>query len=102
MKVKVPATIKIATHSYNVSFRPHLRTDEKLDGFANHRTGELALEPEQPDSQKGVTLIHESIHIIQKIYEVGIDENDTERLAQGLMELLANNLGIELDWSDIT
>jgi len=37
MKVKIPNTIKIATHEYQVVSDPHMRHDEACYGQVNHR-----------------------------------------------------------------
>jgi len=101
MKVKVPKTVKIAAHSYKPFFREHLREEENKNGYINFRTGELAIEPDQTQENLDISLYHEIVHTIDRIYCCEISETDTERIAQGLAEFLKNNLGVELDWSDI-
>ena len=101
MKVKIPSQIKIATSSYTVGFREHLKLDDGLVGVAYHRNKAIYIDPALDTSEKAQTLLHEAIHIIDRIYGCKIDEDDTDRLAQGMAELLVNNLGIEFDWSDV-
>ena len=101
MKVKVPKEIKIATHTYRVGYDPHMRHDEACYGQVNHRTQTINIESSIPPSVKDQTLIHEIVHIVDKVYVCRMDEDDLERLSNGMAELLFNNLGIELDWSEL-
>lgn len=102
MKIKVPKTIKIATHSYPVSYNKDLRCDEGFVGKVKHRVPGIEIEPDQAFSQKNQTLLHEVLHIISRTYSCDLDEGNIDRIAEGFSELLFNNLGIELDWSEIT
>jgi len=102
MKIKVPQKIKIATHEYSVSYAEHLSEDEGFRGLCNHRTQTIEIEPSLPPSRKDQTLLHEVGHIIKRVYVMGEDEDDIDRMAQGYAELFFTTLGIELDWSNIS
>ena len=102
MKVKVPKEIKIATHPYKVAYDSHLRHDEACYGQVNHRNQKINIELSVPLSVKNQTLIHEIVHIVDKVYVCRMDEDDLERISNGMAELLFNNLNIEFDWSEIT
>ena len=99
MKVKVPKKIKIATHLYDVKYDLHLRHDEACYGQVNHRNQIISIETSVPPSIRNQTLLHEVIHIVDKTYVCRMDEDDLERLSNGLSEFLFDNLGIEFDWS---
>lgn len=101
MKVKVPREIKIATHTYRIAFDPHMRHDEACYGQVNHREQVVNIESSVPPSQRDQTLIHEIVHIVDKVYVCRMDEDDLERISNGIAELLFNNLGIEFVWDDI-
>ncbi len=101
MKVKVPSEIKIATHTYRVRYDSHMRHDEACYGQVNHREQTIDIETSIPPSVMNQTLIHEIVHIVDKVYVCRMDEDDLERLSNGMAELLFNNLGIEFDWSEI-
>lgn len=101
MKIKIPKQIKIGVHPYRVEFSKTLRADEGLSGIAQHRTQVIGIEDILPKSQTDVVFLHEIVHIISRHYNCNIDEADTDRIAQGMAELLFNNLGIEFDWSEI-
>ncbi len=67
----------------------------------NHRNQIINIETSVPLSIRNQTLLHEVIHIVDRVYVCRMDEDDLERLSNGLSELLFDNLGIELDWSEI-
>lgn len=101
MKVKIPKTIKIGTLLYGVVFTPHLVADDKLFGRTDTRRQEIQIDNDIPFSCMNITLLHEILHIIQDVYRVDMTDENTDRVASGIAELLFNNLGIEFDWSDV-
>lgn len=101
MKVKIPKQIKLGVHSYGIRYNSHLRCDEGSVGCSRHRSQVIEIEPDQADSQKYETFIHEVLHIIDRQYSCRLDEDDVDRIAEGFADFLFNNLGIELDWSEI-
>lgn len=101
MRVKIPKEIKIGIYPYRISFDPHLRDDEGYIGVANFRTGTISLVPQVNKGRLGVAFLHELIHIIEDTCHFDITEQDNFRIAEGIAELLFNNLGIEFDWSEI-
>ena len=101
MKVKVPKQIKIGAHTYSVCYKQFLGKDMGFRGTIEHRLQEIWIDPDNPESQKAETLIHEVLHLIGSVFSTGLDDSNVDRIAEGFLELLANNLGIEFDWSDI-
>lgn len=70
-------------------------------GTIERRLQEVWIDPDSPLSQKNETLLHEVLHLISMVFSCSLDEDNIDRIAEGYAELLFNNLGIELDWSDI-
>lgn len=101
IKIKVPQVIKIGCYSYKVLFRCNMRNDEGFEGACQHRLDEIAIEPTISPVRKVVVLLHEIIHLIDRNHEINLDDATTSRLANGLTELLLDNLHIEFDWEDI-
>ena len=101
MKVKIPKEIKIASHTYALKFSPYVHCDEARYANCNHRTQEITLWSEAPASIVNESFIHEVIHIAELCYRVDVTDADIDRIANVIMELLKDNLGIEFDWSDI-
>lgn len=100
MKVKIPKEIKITTHPYKIKFTPHLTLDDGFSGTVNHRTLTIEIEPIIPQSRKLLALLHEVVHIINKVYCCGLEEENVDRLASGIAEML-DSFGLEFDWVDI-
>lgn len=101
MDIKIPIEIKMATHTYKVVFKEHLNLDERNLGTINHRTQTIELEPTLAPSEINTCLLHEIVHLIQRVYGCDLSDTDTDRLAQGMAEFLFNNLGIKFIWDDI-
>ena len=101
VKIKIPNKVKIASHEYRIEFNPLLWHEEGLKGCANHIKQKIQVDPVLAPSQKLTTLLHEINHIISEVYRCKLDEDEIDKMAQGMAELLVDNWGIELDWSDI-
>ena len=102
MKVKIPKEIKIGTLDYTITLDPYIWKEDAQKGQVNYMKLTIKLDPQIPESQRSLTLIHEVIHIVCDNYNVHLDEDDVDRLAHGIGEFLFNNLDIEFDWSEFT
>ena len=103
MKVKVPNKIKIAARTYDIVFRQELLRDEGNRGQVWWHKQLMELAPNLHPEQEVVSFLHECIHIIDEHMagRSNITEETTCSLAEGIYQLLKDNLGIELDLSDI-
>ncbi len=101
MKAKIPREIKIGLYPYSVQTVPHLKLMDGVWGSSNHVKKEIKVDSGLPLLELNQTLIHEVLHVISEGYRCGLDEDNVERLANGIGEFLFDNLGIELDWSGI-
>lgn len=101
MKVKIPRQIKLGTHCYKIRYNPMLWHIESLKGSANHITQIIEIDPVLAPSQQLVTLLHEINHIINDNFRCKLDDDEIDKMAQGVAELLVNNFGLSFDWSDI-
>ncbi len=52
------------------------------------------------EAQYDSIILHELVHIINRIYGCDLEEIQVDSLGQGIFQVFAQ-LGIELDWSDI-
>lgn len=102
MKVRVPPVIRIGIHDYKILLDDHIAFDSLAVGQSRHRDGEIAIDCHQNMSQRYVTFLHEVLEVIRRKYTINLDHDDLDRIAQGMAELLHNNLHIKLDWSDIS
>ena len=78
MKIKVPREIHLASHKYTVKFDPHMRHDEACYGQVNHRRQEINIETSVPPSTRNQTLLHEVIHVVDRVYVCRMDEDGNE------------------------
>lgn len=98
--IKIPKTISIGSHDYNVIFDER-EEDSEFRGSALHRHHEILLNPFTHPQQRRVTFLHEVLHVIDETFEVRPPDPDVSRLAEGMGQLLFSNLGIDFDFSDI-
>ena len=98
IKAKVPKEVGYGCHKYRVALENRHLTGNY--GDVDHLLQELAIRNDLPPSRKLVAFVHENIHIIEGVFNIGLDEHQVELLGEGIGQLFAN-LGIELDWSDI-
>ena len=103
MKVKIPREIKIAGRNYKIKFDEHLIRDEGNRGVVYWHTQEVKLLHETHPELMAVTFLHECIHIIDEHMNGrgNLTEEQVCGIADGLFQLLKDNLGIEFDWSEI-
>ncbi len=101
MKIKIPREIKIGLYPYSVEAISQLKLNEGCWGVSNHVRRKIKIDSGLPLLERNQTLIHELIHVISESFRCSLDEDNAERLANGMGEFLFDNLGIEFDWSDI-
>jgi len=99
--IKIPKQIQIGGHTYQVFYKPYLSSDSGNRGRINHRKQVIHIEPENPISQQNVTILHEIIHFTENIFSLNLTDEDTDRISEGLLQVLSDSFGIEFDWSDI-
>jgi len=103
LKVKIPKEIKIGARIYKVGFKDNLLRDDANRGQVYWHKQEMELSPNLHPQQLSVTFLHECIHIIDEHIgaRIGLTEENTTALSEGLYQLLKDNLDIEFDWSEI-
>ena len=99
--VKVPKQIQIGGHTYKVLYKPYLSKDDGNRGGINHRKQVIYIEPENPASQKNATMLHEILHFIETVFDLNLTDEDTDRISEGLFQVLSDSFGVEFDWGDI-
>lgn len=101
MKVKVPNPVQIGGYKYSVCYKEGLLIEDQASGVAHHRREEIQIDPLLGKQDRDTTFMHEVNEIIKRVYSCDITHSDLDRMANGNSEFLFNNLGIDLDWSDI-
>jgi hypothetical protein len=97
LKIKVPGQIKIGCYLLKIIVKPYQKLVHGNWGEANSTIQEIHIDSGLPERAKDNTLIHEIVHMISINYQCGLDEENVERMANGIQELM-DCLGIEFDW----
>ncbi len=98
--IKIPKEIRIGSHTYKVWFDER-EDDSGFIGSSLHRRHEILLNPDIHIQQKRVTFLHEALHVINECYGIRPPDEDIERLAEGIGQLLFSNLDIDFDFGNI-
>ena len=98
--IKVPSEIKIGAHTYKIWFDER-EEDGDYKGSTLHRKREVLLNPLLHKQDLRITYLHEVMHILSDAYNQKMPEDEVGVMAQALGVFLYNNLGIELDFSNI-
>ena len=91
--------MKILSYEYKVVQEPGFRQDRnnnnnaRWQGMIDYEKQEIRIDPEHPEHMQ--TLIHEIIHGVARYFVVEMDEADTERIAQGVYNVMTEN-GVDL------
>ena len=101
MKVLIPNEIKSGPYPYEVKLTPDLKLNEGTWGSTHFVKRVVRVDAGLPLLERNQTLIHELLHVISSTYQCALDEDNIERIANGLSEFLFDNLGIEFDWSGL-
>jgi len=99
--VKIPKHISVGGHTYSITHKPLLSKENGIRGHIVHNRQIIQIEPENPLTQRNVTLLHEAIHLVDAIFSLDLSESDTNGLAEGLYQILSDSFGIDFDWGDV-
>ena len=100
MKIKVPLVTRVGSLECELKFTANLKSDHSWLASLNQRTCLIEVDNDLRGNMRDRAYLHEVVHQIDINYEIGLSEENISRLANGFCEYL-NNLGIELDWSDV-
>jgi len=100
MKVSVPDEIKIGSFRYAIRLFPKVYRDHSLLG--QHMADDLLVKvsSEIEGDVRNEAFWHELLHGISLTYKCGLEEENVDRIAQGINQVM-QSFGIELDWSDL-
>lgn len=100
MIVKVPPTIEMMSHSYDIIF-DEAQDDREFRGTFSDRGHKILLSTQLHSQQLRVTFLHELFHLLCELNCISPPEHDVARFSEGIAELLYRNLGIDLDFSEV-
>ncbi len=101
MRIKIPKQIKICSRTYTIKIDSKTCMGAGSTGLTRHQFDDILLDDIVPVGQMNQILLHEILHVIETVFTIKIDDADTDRLAEGFLIFLQDNLGIEFDWSAI-
>ena len=101
MIVEIPKIIKIGALKATLEIAPYAKCDDGYNGFFNQRTEVMGLDTTLGVGNRDRVLAHEITHMIDIDKECNLGEENISRIGNGWLEFLRDNLGIELDWSNI-
>ena len=93
--MKIPKTIKVGGHTYQVVFTEGLWMKEGNIGVSHHNTNQIIqIDPKIHPEQIGCTFWHETIHAINRVYNNNqLGESDVDAISEGVFQVFSD-LGI--------
>ncbi len=101
MKVNVPQTGRVGSRTIRIKYEENMCQNYHKIGQSRLDSSEMAVDPSFPAESKYQTLFHEIIHAVSDTYSCDLQEDNVDRLAEGLVGVLRYDFGIELDWKNI-
>jgi len=91
----IPNRIKIGWREYNIKIREPdfdlIHEGQECYGQIKYQRNEILLNSLYPEDQQKTTLIHETLHGLDGVYGIGLDEKQVEQLGNALMGLIVDN-----------
>ena len=89
----IPNSVNILFKNYAVGYENGMRNEkgEMLYGQIDYIEQTITLNKAAKDEQAEATLLHEVIHGIDELYNIGLKEKQVEKLAVGLYMLVRDN-----------
>lgn len=89
----VPEKVKILYKEYGIELREGLHDENgELYGHINYLSQKIYLNEEASEEQKKATLMHEIVHGLDEMYDIGLEEKEVEKLGTALYMLLKENI----------
>ncbi|HBV83583.1 MAG TPA: hypothetical protein DEB74_12510 [Lachnospiraceae bacterium] len=88
----IPEKVKILYKEYEIEQREGLHDEGgELYGQINYLSQKIYLNKEALDEQKKATLIHEIVHGLDEMYNIGLKEEDVEKLGVAFYTFVKEN-----------
>jgi len=84
-------TLKVGPHTYRVERVPGLLRDTDDYGRCLNENLRIELDAEMMPTHALQTLLHETIHAIEHLHGLAVDEKTVDRLASGLATVAVDN-----------
>ena len=95
--MKIPKTIKVGGHTYEVVIDEHLWHNENLHGQVDYNNQVITLDTYGHPQQLSATFIHEVLHAIDRYFNnKALTEDEIDSMAEGLFQVLSD-MGITFE-----
>lgn len=96
--MRIPEKVKVLYKEYGISEQVNLH-DEKgeLFGQIHYLPQEIVLNADAAEEQKKATLVHEIVHALDEMYNIGLKEKQVEKLGTALYMLQKDNPVLSLE-----
>lgn len=90
--MKIPKRIKILYKNYTIEYADNLHDDgEDLYGQIQYLPERILLNSAASEEQHKATLIHEVLHGMDELHNIGLEENQVKKLGVAFYMLIKNN-----------
>lgn len=88
----IPEKIKILYKDYTVTQEQNLHDgNDDLYGQINYSDQTIRLDEQYSDEQKKATLIHEIVHGLDDMYQIGLSEKKVSKLGVAFYQMVKDN-----------
>lgn len=88
----IPEKVKILYKEYEIEQQKNIHNEGgDLYGQIQYLSEKILLNADSSEEQKKATLIHEIIHALDDMYNIGLKEKDIEKLGNAVYMLIRDN-----------
>ena len=90
--MNIPEKIRVLHQTYRVSEVDNLHDGaDDLYGQVRYLEERILLNSGASDEAKKAALMHETIHVIDEMFQIGLEEKQVEQLGVGIYNLIRDN-----------
>ena len=89
----IPESVSILFKKYTISHEKHMRNEngDQLYGQIDYMEQTITLNEAAGAEQQEATLVHEIIHGLDEMYDIGLKEKQVEKLGNAFYMLIRDN-----------
>lgn len=92
--MNIPDKIKVGGNVYPIRFVENMGIDRNLYGNTNHSVGFIEIDASLVGQTKKSTFIHEMLHALDNVYDIGLSEHQVSLLEAALYAFLEDNVWV--------
>ncbi len=90
----IPESVKIGGITYRIVYASKVDDRDKYNGVIEYRSCEIRLRENVSEQRMKKVLLHEILHGIDDVANIGLTEQQTDAVASGLYQVTVDNPGI--------